>query len=83
MSLSTTSTCFLDVFWSVTPPCIEELIPAPDHSLREVFTNIQLESPPAQLEAIPSSPIASYMGEEANSHLITASPSVLSAAFIQ
>ena len=73
MSLSTTSTCFLDVFWSVTPPCIEELIPAPDHSLREVFTNIQLESPPAQLEAIPSSPITSYTREEADPQLTTTS----------
>ena len=38
-------------------------IPAPDHSVREVFPNIQPESPLAQLEAIPSSPIASHMGE--------------------
>ena len=45
-------------------------IPVPDLSLREeLFPNIQPESPLVQLEAIPSSPIASYMGEEADPHL--------------
>ena len=40
------------------------------HSFREeIFPNIQHESPLAQLEAIPSNPIASYTGEEANPHL--------------
>jgi len=36
-----------------------------------MFPNIQLEPPLAQLKAIPSNPIASYMGEEANPHLVT------------
>ena len=41
----------------------------PDHSLgEEVFPNVQTESPLAQLEAILSSPIASYTGEEADVH---------------
>ena len=49
-------------------------IPAPDHSFREeMFPNIQPECPLVRLETIPSSPIASYMGEEANSHLATTS----------
>ena len=42
-------------------------IPVPDRSLGKVlFPNIQPESPLAQLEAIPSSPITSYMREEAD-----------------
>jgi len=45
----------------------------PDHSFREAFLNIQLEPPLAQIEAIPSHPIASYLGEKANPHLYTAS----------
>ena len=46
----------------------------PDCSLREeVFLNVQPESPLAQLETIPSSPIASYMGEEDNLHPTTTS----------
>jgi len=44
----------------------------PDHSLREeIFPIIQPESPLEQLEAIPSSLIASYMREEANHHFTT------------
>ena len=39
----------------------------------EVFSNVQAESSLVQLEAIPSSPIASYMGEEAFPHLTTTS----------
>ena len=35
----------------------------PDNSLREVFPNVQCESTLVQLEAIPSSPIASYIGK--------------------
>ena len=35
----------------------------------EVFPNVQPESPLVQPESVPSSPIASYMGEEANPHL--------------
>jgi len=41
-----------------------------DHSFgEEIFSNIPLEPPLMQLEAIPSSPIASYMEEETNPHL--------------
>ena len=53
-------------------------MPAPDHSLREVvFPNIQPESSLTQLEAIPSSPIASYVGEEAGPHLTSTSLQVV------
>ena len=46
----------------------------PDHPFREVvFPNVQPVSPLVQLEAIPSSPIASYMREEANTQLTTTS----------
>ena len=49
-------------------------LPVPDHSFgEEVLLNIQPESPMLQLEAIPSSPIASYVGEEADPHLSTIS----------
>ena len=42
-------------------------IPVPDHSLREeLFPNVQPESPLLQLEAMPSCPIASDAGGEAN-----------------
>ena len=37
------------------------------------FSNVQPESPLAQLEAILSSPIASYVGQEADTHLSTTS----------
>jgi len=61
----------------VTPTLPGQPIPAPDHSLGEnFFPNIQPESPLAQLEAIPSNPIASYAGEEADLHLVP--PLVLS-----
>ena len=50
----------------------------PDCSLREeVFPNIQPESPLVQLKAIPSSPIASYVGEEAGPHLTSTSLQVV------
>jgi len=52
-------------------------IPAPDLSLGELFPNIQPESPLEQLEAIPSSPISSYMREEANLHFIASSLQVV------
>jgi len=39
----------------------------------KIFPNIQSESPLAQFEAIPSCPITSYLGEEANPHLATTS----------
>ena len=45
----------------------------PDWTLGEVFHNILLESPLAQIEAILSSPTASYMGEEADSDVTTTS----------
>ena len=54
----------------VTPPPPGQSIPAPDHSLG-VFPDSLPESLLVQLEAIPSSPISSYMGEEANPHLTT------------
>ena len=38
---------------------------------------MQPESPLAQLQVIPSSPIASYTGEEADSHLTTVSLQVV------
>jgi len=49
----------------------------PDHSLGEVFPNIQPEPPVAQLEAVPSSPITSYMGEEADPCFTTTSLQVV------
>ena len=62
----------------VTPPLPGQPIPAPDHSLREeVFPNVQPESPLVQLEVIPSSFIASYMGEEVSLHFTTPSLQVL------
>ncbi|KAK4826281.1 hypothetical protein QYF61_006728, partial [Mycteria americana] len=39
----------------------------------EIFSNIQSKPPLAQLEAIPSRPIACYLAEETNAHLSTAS----------
>lgn len=42
-------------------------IPVPDHPFgEENFPEIQPTSPLVQLEAIPRSPIAGYMGEEAD-----------------
>ena len=46
----------------------------PDHPFREVvFPNVQPEPFLVQLEAIPSSPITDYMGEEADPQLTTTS----------
>lgn len=42
-------------------------------SQEKTFPNIQPELPLVQLEATPSSSIASYTGEEANPHLVTTS----------
>ena len=57
----------------MTPPALGAP-PVPDHSFgKEVFPNVQPEYPLVQLEAIPSSPITSYLGEEADPHLITIS----------
>uniref|UniRef100_A0A8C9LFA0 Receptor ligand binding region domain-containing protein n=1 Tax=Pavo cristatus TaxID=9049 RepID=A0A8C9LFA0_PAVCR len=39
----------------------------------EIFPNIQPESPPVKVGAISSSPVACYMGEEADPHLTTTS----------
>lgn len=46
----------------------------PNHSFSEVILpNIQTDPPLTQLEAIPSSPVISYLKEVANLHLTTAS----------
>jgi len=45
-----------------------------DHSFsKEIFPNTQSKSPLTQLEAISFLPIASYLGEETNTCLTTAS----------
>ena len=54
-----------------------QLVPVPDHSFREIFPNVQPESPLAQLEAILFSPVASYIREDADPHLATASLQVV------
>ena len=47
-------------------------IPAPDHtSVEDIFPNAQSEPPLVVLEAVPSSPIMCYMGEETDPHLTT------------
>ena len=66
----------LQVWWLHHIP--GQPIPVPDHSFKEVvFPNIQPESPLAQLETIPSSPITSYMREEADPQLTTTSLQVV------
>ena len=40
---------------------------------KQIFPNIQSKPPLTQLEAISSHPIASYLEEETNAHLTTAS----------
>jgi len=53
----------------------------PDHSVStEIFPNIQSEPPLVQLEAISSRPVASYLGEETNTHLTTPSCQVVVAS---
>jgi len=53
-------------------------VPMPDHSFsKDIFPNIQSEPPLTQLEAIASRPVASYLGEETNTHLTTASSQVV------
>ena len=42
-------------------------------SSEEIFPNIQSKPPLAQLEAVSSCPIASYLGEETDTHLATTS----------
>ena len=50
----------------------------PDHPFREVvFPNVQPEPSLVQLEAIPSSPITSYMREEVEPQLTTTSLQVV------
>ena len=62
----------------MTPPPLGQPIPEPDHPFREVvFPNVQPESFLAQLEAIPSSPIASHTREEADPQLTTTSLQVV------
>jgi len=46
----------------------------PDHSFsKEIFPDTQSKPPLKQHEAIVSHPIVSYLGEETNTHLSTAS----------
>jgi len=57
----------------VTPPPPWQPIPAPDHSFREeILPHSQPETPLAQLQTTPSSPVARYVGEKADLHLTTA-----------
>jgi len=65
MSFSTTSELFLNPF-----QCLTTLG-------EEVILHAQPESPLAQLEAGLSSPVAIYMGREANPHLATPSLQVV------
>ena len=76
MSLSITSKHFLNTSRDGDSTAPVQPIPAPDHSLGEVFSNIQPEFPLVQFEGIPSSPITSYVGEVADTYLTTASPQV-------
>lgn len=49
-------------------------VPVPHHSSEEyIFPNIHSEPPQAQHSAITSCSVASYKGEEANSHVATTS----------
>ena len=49
-------------------------VPAPNHSFwKDICPNTQPEPPLAQLEAVPSSSITSYVGEEADPRLATTS----------
>ena len=70
MSLSTMSLQFLNA--SRDGDLSGQSIPVSDHSFgEEILSNNQPESPLAQLEAIPSTPITSYAGAEANPPLAT------------
>ena len=58
----------------VTPHLPEQLISAPDHFFgKKKNHNMQHDPPLIELEAIPSSPAATYMGEETDPQLTTAS----------
>ena len=48
-----------------------------DHSFGEMFSNVQPEPSLVHLEAIPSSPITSYIREEADPQLTTTSLQVV------
>ena len=49
-------------------------VPMPDHSFsKEIFPNVQSESPLTQLEAIASHSTTRNLGEETNTHLTTTS----------
>jgi len=74
MSLSTTYKYFLNTFrvgdstTSVGRPL--QLLTTVGEG---IFLNIQPESPQKQCEALPTCPISSYLGEEADAHLAAAS----------
>ncbi|KAK4823572.1 hypothetical protein QYF61_003576 [Mycteria americana] len=73
MSRSATATCFLnssrDGDSTTSLGSLFQCFPCSE----EIFPNIQPEPPLVQLEAISSCPIASYLGEETNTHLSTTS----------
>ena len=63
--------------WRIHHLC-GQLNPVPAHNFgEEIFPNIQPEPPLEPLEDIPSSPITSYTGEEADLHLTTTSLQVV------
>ena len=49
----------------------------------KIFPNIQIKPPLAQLEAIASHPIASYLGKETNTHISTTSFQAVVESFLQ
>jgi len=53
-----------------------------DSSSKAIFPNIESKTPLMQLEAIASRPVASYLGEETNTHLTTTSFQALRHAFV-
>ena len=58
----------------VTPPLPWAACLVLDNSFGEgIFPNIQSKPPLVQFEAVSSHPIACYLGEEADTHLATAS----------
>jgi len=74
MSLSRTSKNFLNASRdSDTTTFLGSLF----QCLTTFSDNIQSDSPLVQFEAIPSSPIGSYMGKEVNPHLATTSLQVV------
>lgn len=74
MTLSRTSKHLFNISRNCVHHLHGELVSSPDHPFRdEIFPNIHPESFVVQIEAILSSPIATYMGENADLHLATAS----------